>query len=167
MNAFNHLLAQALRRAVYQVALYFKREFRYDLVQYGVDGHETDEQSRAFLWLDMDRPAYRGSTRVFAVIGACCFRLREWTDAPPDWVLQWVWFHPYARRRGLLRKSWEHFRERFGDFFPEPPLGRAMDAFIDSLPEGQQPGLFKQLAEAAAEYRRTEEARAAQPPAHD
>ena len=39
----------ALRKAVYSCALFFRREFRYDFVQYAI--REDDWHCRAFLWL--------------------------------------------------------------------------------------------------------------------
>ena len=68
------------------------------------------------------------------VVGACCFREREWIDAKA-WALQWVWLHPYARRQGVLASAWPHFRRRYGDFHVEGPLSPAMKGFLARMGE--------------------------------
>jgi hypothetical protein len=120
---------QALGKAVYRLAQFFRREFRYDFVQYGYEGRDDDPEHVAFLWV---HPEGLGSSDLFMVtaVGACCFRWRAWRDAPHGHALQWVWFHPYWRRRGLLSEAWPAFRERFGDFVTEPPLSDAMRSFL-------------------------------------
>jgi hypothetical protein len=110
------------RRAVWRLATYFRREFGYDFVQYGHEGHEDDATARAFLWFGRN-----------VVIGACCFRWREWTDAPAGWAMQWIWLHPYSRSCGYLTRAWPYFRARFGDFHVERPLSRAMAGFLESV----------------------------------
>ena len=62
--------------------------------------------------------------------GACCFRWRDWADAPPSWSLDWIWLHPYRRQRGLLTRAWPKFKERYGDFHLAQPLSAAMRAFL-------------------------------------
>jgi len=118
-----------LRRAVYRLARYFQREFRYDFVQYGYEGREDDPDAVAFLWPHVE--AVPGDDRFsFPVVGACCFRWRDWSDAPASWAFQWAWLHPYFRRRGLLSGAWPAFRAEFGGFVVEPPLSDAMAAFL-------------------------------------
>lgn len=109
---------RALRRAVERCAIYFRREFRYDFVQYSADelGHPKD---RAFLWEARS-----------VVVGACSFRWVEWEDADASYTMDWVWFHPYERRQGNLSSAWLYFRRRFGRFHVEQPLSDAMEAFL-------------------------------------
>jgi hypothetical protein len=116
------------RRAVWQLATYFRREFQYDCVQYGHLGNENDATARAYLWLGPDSGG--GDSKCYT-IGACCFRWREWENMPPMWAMQWVWFHPYGRRQGKLRNAWSYFRARFELFDVEPPYSQAMKAFLD------------------------------------
>lgn len=118
------------RRAVYTVSTYFKREGHYDFAQYGYDGHEEDPDARAFLWHEMDGWGERPKDTV---IGACCFRWRVYSDAPPGWGLQWVWFHPYRRGEGHLTKAWPVFKRHFGEFEVEPPLSYAMEGFLKKI----------------------------------
>jgi hypothetical protein len=53
------------------------------------------------------------------------------------WALQWIWFHPYERRKGHLRNAWPYFLDRFGTFQVEPPLSPAMDKLL--VEEGGDP----------------------------
>ena len=98
-------------------ALLFKREFRYDLVQWAMK--ETDPDACGFLFLDDTGTYGRG-----AVVGACAFRARE-----DGWAMQWIWQAPGVRRKGILRRRWPTYRRLFGEFALEPPLSGAMDAF--------------------------------------
>jgi hypothetical protein len=114
-----------LRTAVECLARYFKREFHYDFIQYSAT--DSDPTARAFVWTtEWD---YRHDDSWDVVIGACCFRWRA-EDRPAHWALQWVWFHPFARRRGNLSKAWPYFRQRFGAFDIEEPVSEAMRAFV-------------------------------------
>jgi hypothetical protein len=83
----------------------------------------------AFLW---PHPEAQVGSSLYRdpVIGACYFAWGGWSDEPPVRLLQWVWLHPYFRRRGLLRDAWPGFRAEFGDFQCEPPLSDAMRAFL-------------------------------------
>lgn len=111
------------RRAVFRFAQYFRREMGYDFVQYGLDGEEDDPHCTAYLWQSMsarygiEAPCY----------GAACFRERE--EGGP--ALQWVWIHPYLRRKGLLSDAWNMFEERHPRFAVELPLSPAMLAFLE------------------------------------
>lgn len=122
------------RRAVWHMARYFKREFGYDFVQYGDDGFEHDDNHVAYLWESGFDPV---------AIGACCFRWRHENKDDRHWGLQWVWFHPYVRRRGMLTAIWPFFRHVFDDFRVEYPLSTAMEVFLrkidpDKLPWNQE-----------------------------
>jgi hypothetical protein len=111
------------RRAVYRLADCCRREMGYAL-QYGYGGEEDDPDHVAFLWV---HPECVGMSWEFRVpcVGACCFRLRE-----EGLALQWVWLHPYFRRRGLLSGAWPGFVREFGDFAVEGPVSEAMQSFL-------------------------------------
>jgi hypothetical protein len=83
----------------------------------------------AFLW---PHPEAQVGSSLYRepVIGACGFKWGGWEDEPPVRCLDWIWLHPYFRRRGLLRAAWPGFRAEFGDFHCEPPLSDAMRAFL-------------------------------------
>lgn len=124
----NHLSSVRMQEAVYKLALYAKREMRFDFTPWGVredidpnPGH----QANAFLWLSGDAITF---TSVLA-IGAVCFRWRE-EDAPLGWAMRWAWMHPYERGCGNLSGAWPFFRHVYGDFVVERPLSRAMEGFL-------------------------------------
>jgi hypothetical protein len=107
----------ALRKAVYSCALFFRREFGYDFVQYAI--REDDWHSRAFLWIS--DPDYTNKHNVW---GACCFRWREYKDADPLWAMQWVWLHPYARNHGLVTRTWSYFLRGSAGLMWSRPIAR-------------------------------------------
>jgi hypothetical protein len=125
-----HVSPMQYRKAVYRIACFFRREFEYDFVQYGDEGKEDDPKHVAFLWI---HPEAEGCSRGFRIpcIGATCFRYRDRPDQPARYTMQWVWFHPYWRCKGLLSKSWPDFKQEFGDFICELPISEAMTKFLE------------------------------------
>lgn len=131
-----------LREGVEVYAYYFRRELHYDFVQFSAD--ETDkswrcdnngkwgwQQNRFVAWLFLPpHDLYVDGIGNSKTVGACCFRWREWIDAPHSWALQWIWLHPYFRRRGILSDAWSTFTEQFGKFHVEKPLSNAMYHFL-------------------------------------
>jgi hypothetical protein len=125
------------RKAVEHIACYFRREFEYDFIQYYSEEYTHPDEHRAYLWINHRRCEYsRQGLPVDPVIGACCFRLREYegerppTIPPRCYALQWIWFHPYERHQGHLTKALPYFIARFGKLIAEPPFSPAMDGFL-------------------------------------
>lgn len=112
------------RRAVWKNARFFRREMGYDFTQYEYEGRETDATHVAFLWPHREAIGFDKSWNV-PCVGACCFRVRE-----SGWGLQWVYFHPFYRRRGLLSESWPGFVREFGAFDVERPISEHMKRFL-------------------------------------
>lgn len=104
------------RKEVYERARLFRREFGYDFLQWSI---EDDPDAIGFLFSD----------GIGRIIGACAFR-PQLGNADRPWRLDWIWLCPDARRSGSLRREWQRFRQRFGDFDVEPPLSEAMKAFL-------------------------------------
>lgn len=118
---------QVLRKAAVDIAYFFRREFEYDFVQYSAWENEEDDDHRAFLWTS----SMTLQDDKVTVIGASCWRWREYTDAPHAYALQWIWLHPYERRKGHLSKSWPYFQKRFGPTFQvEHPYSDGMKQFL-------------------------------------
>jgi hypothetical protein len=115
-----------LKTAVEVCDTYLLREFDFAR-QY--DRHDDDRERIAYLWVDTTTLDDAGRLSVF---GACCFRNRHYTDHEHPFALQWVWFHPYARRRGHLATAWPYFERRFGLFMVEGPYSSAMRRFLAS-----------------------------------
>jgi len=58
-------------------------------------------------------------------VGACCFRWPEST-----WQLDWLWMHPFVRRRGYLKKAWPQFEKKYGHFDLTKPISCEMEIFL-------------------------------------
>lgn len=117
-----HIIAnspQWMHREIYLRALAFKREFRYDFVQWGRQKGETAPNVRGYLFINSENIA----------VGACAFRWRKCEDKS-FWCLQCVWITPKYRRTGVLSKHWRTLRQLHGDFLVEGPVSDAMSAFV-------------------------------------
>lgn len=99
------------RQIVERFARYFKMEMDYEKQQYFI----TDED---------DYKAFLFSLEGYWV-GASVFRKRE-----GEYRLQWIWMHPFARRRGLLRDNWMKWESYFGKFKIEGPISNDMRNFL-------------------------------------
>jgi hypothetical protein len=115
----------SVRKAVEQLARYFRRELGYDSVQYLADEHQG--RDRTYLWT---HGTYHNHKSQQLVIGACCFRWGDGEDRPPGWAMAWCWFHPYQRRQGHLSEAWAYFLARFPGFVCERPFSDAMAKFL-------------------------------------
>lgn len=106
---------------IYRRAYAFKREEKYDFVQWQSSSGDDDPKAHGFLFID----------EAGIIKGAGAFRWRE-PEAPeaPFWGLQWVWICPRYRRQGILESRWKKLRERFGDFVVEGPVSQSMRAFL-------------------------------------
>jgi hypothetical protein len=116
-----------LRIAAENCATFFLREHGY-MRQF--DSYDEGEKYRAYLWGES------AEGRV-AIYGACCFRFREY-EKSPAYAMQWIWLHPYARRKGHLSAAWPYFRRRFGAFVVEPPYSEGMRFFLDARKDHQE-----------------------------
>lgn len=109
-------------KEIYQRALAFKREKRYDFVQWESPTGDSDRKVHGFLFTDDNG----------VIKGAAAFRWREPpSPEPPFWGLQWIWVCPRYRRQGLLESRWKALRQRFGDFLVESPISHSMQAFLE------------------------------------
>jgi hypothetical protein len=109
----------SLRKIIHQYALYFKRTFDYDFIQYDVrNDSDNSDKDEAFL---IFCPESEGPPLA---IGAGCFRWRECHARKHEFALQWVYIHPMYRERGVFKTAWPEFLKRYGDFTIEPPFQR-------------------------------------------
>lgn len=119
------------KSALEQHARNFKREQRYDGVQYCSLDYHDPKSIGAFIWIE---ECMNNDFVDQRVIGGACFRYRdnyseeckEWNG----WAMQWVYVHPNFRRNGLLNDSWDYFKARYGDFVVEEPLSTEMNFFL-------------------------------------
>lgn len=113
--------------AVQKIATFFKREMEFSSLQYVALEKMVQDTTDAYIWID------ESWSDKFAV-GACAFSLCKDVDESQKWEMQWVWFHPYYRNKGLLASAWKGFEEKYGkDFGKEPPISKAMQAFINKM----------------------------------
>lgn len=125
-----------LREKLEQFALYFKKEFKYDFIQYEANEHIYEHvkysgilfTEMAWDLLEEDQPT------PYRLCGGGCFRWREWQDKAPGWSLDWVWLHPFFRHRGVFSKHWEHIKQQYGDFHIEPPISADLEKFLAKNP---------------------------------
>ena len=103
------------KNAVLALACYFRREFNYDFAQYD-PRDDSDYESWVFI------------TRLGRAFGACTFRKTKYNNTP-KWKLDWVWIHPFLRRKRILSKVQKIFRNKYDDFLLELPLSDAMFKF--------------------------------------
>jgi len=122
-----------IRQQLELFARYFKKEFKYNSIQYEANEHLFDENRYSgFLFSELARDRLEEDTpSVFRLFGGGCFRWREYKDHKPTWVLDWIWIHPFFRHRGHLHKHWKFMRDRYGDFLVEHPLSADMEKFIE------------------------------------
>ncbi|MGY4816488.1 hypothetical protein ACVNP3_11190 [Pseudomonas chlororaphis subsp. piscium] len=113
-----------MQKEVYRRAVKFKRDFRYDFVQWAGD----DVNPVKIGWHGQLFPAGPDGT----IAGACALSNEHPGPGGVEWTLAWVWIAPKYRRQGLLAAHWPGLIERYGSFFIEPPLSEAMQGFVRS-----------------------------------
>ena len=112
---------------VERFARYFMREMHYDGIQFEAASDAQDSfyfttNWQAFLFIHDDR-----------YIGAGCFRHRPEESAESPWVFDWLWLHPYCRRRGNLSRAWGTIVNEMPNFRLQSPLSVAMQAFAEKI----------------------------------
>lgn len=127
-----------MQKEVYRRAVQFKREFRYDFVQWA--GDDTNPVKTG--WHGHLFPAGTDGT----IAGACAFANEHPGPGAEEWTLAWVWIAPKYRAKGLLTKHWPGLVERYGDFFIEPPLSEAMQEFVRAHGTERQVALIATFA---------------------
>ncbi len=117
----------SIHKAVETLAGYFKREGHFDYIQYAAHEDKDSKNANAYIWVDED---WEGT---FAV-GAAGFRYLGDIGQIKAWSLQWVWFHPYYRCKGLLSGGWQQFVNKYGkDFDVAKPLSSEMKLFLKKM----------------------------------
>lgn len=129
-TVYNDLVIRYIRsikycKALEQFGKYFRSEFDYDFSPYTVSENlqKGDERIQSFLFFN----PHEAYDIVARPIGACGFLLQ---DGYEHWVMNWVWMHPYARRKGHLTKAWPYFLQRYKEFRILTPISNSMDLFL-------------------------------------
>lgn len=128
------------KQAIETLATYASRELQWDLVPFNADENEVQDDFvpwTAYLFHGEFMPPYDLDDHYKNVLyfGACCFREQENEDGVYRWELNWVWLHPYFRRRGWLTRAWPLFKQEFGSFEVSTPQEEAMKSFLLKHPD--------------------------------
>ncbi|MCO8166243.1 hypothetical protein NJC40_00415 [Pseudomonas sp. 21LCFQ02] len=111
-----------MHEAVYQRARAFRREFRYDRVQWdGSNERRASEGWHGYLF---------AGDSYGTIAGACGFYHGRSDQEAGQWGLHWIWLAPKFRHQGILKAHWADFLSRYGEFYVEPPISEAMQGFI-------------------------------------
>ena len=117
----------SIYKSVEQLAKYFKREGEFSFLQYCAHEQKDKKTTEAYIWIDEDW------SDKFAV-GACAFSQMRDVGESGEWELQWIWFHPYYRNKGLLSEAWPSFVSKYGENFAiEPPISKHMISFLNKI----------------------------------
>lgn len=114
------------REALEVMAGYFKREMRYDHLQYEAAAHD-DHCTGALICDPASDLVTNESHFPNYVIGGACFRRR----LAGGYALDWIWLHPFARNRRKLSRLWPRFKDKFGEFQLTEPLSPHMKSFLE------------------------------------
>jgi hypothetical protein len=64
-------------------------------------------------------------------VGVVSFAWMRWTDGTPHgWRMLMAWIAEPRRRKGVLSKRWDCWRETYGEFSIERPISRGMAYFL-------------------------------------
>jgi hypothetical protein len=108
-----------LSKRLYQIAWTFKREMRFDFVQWS----ETGDDGRGYLMVSDDG----------RVVGGFVVRWhqgRRRRDGQAGWSPSWIWVARAYRRQGWLRRTWSVVVNRYPGIEPEGPLSEGSYAFF-------------------------------------
>jgi hypothetical protein len=114
------------RESLELMAGHFKREMRFDHLQYEACAHD-DNCVGALICDPATDLVIDESHFPNYVVGGACFR----RASSGDYVLDWIWLHPFARNRRKLRRFWPRFKDQFGEFQLTGPLSPHMKSFLE------------------------------------
>jgi len=114
-----------VRKYIEQFARYFLREMHFGGVQFeAAEGPNSIGYRPYVAYLLGAEDRY---------IGGACFRFRDDQSLDHPWILDWVWLHPYFRRRGHLLLAWPEITQAHGAFRIAKPISHAMEGFLASV----------------------------------
>lgn len=122
---------QSLYEEVYTFAKYFKEELNYDRVPFCKMGM-LDKPYNVLLFTEQALDQYYGDPMPYRIYGACLFSEMKIADELHH-KLEWIWFHPFFRNRGNLKKNWFRLEKEFGDFFIGKPISNDMKIFLENI----------------------------------
>jgi hypothetical protein len=105
-----------LRESVVVFAEQFRRETHYDFVPF-----------------DADDPSVQGALFVslrFMATFPIAAGAAGLTQENGEWLLEWVWLHPYERGGRLFDRVWSELERKYGQFHIAGPYSAAMEKFL-------------------------------------
>ena len=121
------------RKAVERLAVEFAANSQFGQAPYSsqeADTYPGELYSRARVLL-FSEPHKSGMIHCTGAVG---IRWKSFDELPaPGWVLTWAWFHPSRQRKGYLKNAWPYILRLFPSLIPEPPITRAMLAFLKNV----------------------------------
>ncbi len=96
---------KALREHVERFARYFMHEMHFNGIQF-----EAAESPHSVCYVRYKAFLFAAQGRY---VGAACFRYRDDQDPLVPWLFDWLWLHPFVRRRGHLTRAWPQFIQTF------------------------------------------------------
>lgn len=134
-----HNSQKSLKNAARILGYYFRRENSYDYPPYEVEDH-VDDNLQIILFLQRQ---YRDS---YYAMGCVEFAYEQrYEGIPKGWLLGWAWMHPYSRGKGYVSKVYPHLIERYGDFYFQFPLSKAMLHVATKLGTDSQRDLLREV----------------------
>jgi hypothetical protein len=113
---------------VNKLGLYFKEELNYTFL------HRPSSPFNAILFIDRaDDKIETMKNKYCRIFGCCMFENKEIYQNHKQWVLEWVWIHPFFRHRGSLQKYWNGLEKQFGDFLIKEPVSCGMKEFLKKI----------------------------------
>lgn len=107
------------------IACFFKKEMNFDCLQFDESMYGNDDfVGVLFLERAMDLVLHEDHFPA-RVVGGAVFVAHSIT-----YELDWIWLHPFARNRKLLKNNWRALTHRFGQFSVAKPVSLQMSAFI-------------------------------------
>lgn len=122
------------KSALETLALYFQRELGFDCLAFSPAYYKNESiEYFGFLFTEEDFSVCEAQDEQVPLrtIGGGCFEKQTYVDSDEfNWVLKWVWLHPYKRNQGLFTKNIELFYDQFNGFQVEEPLSKAMEHIV-------------------------------------
>lgn len=81
------------RLEMYERALSFKRELKFDFIQWSHPDSVPKSDVNGYLFADAQG----------AIVGACSFCQRTSQSEKPYWGLEWIWITPKERKKAISR----------------------------------------------------------------
>ena len=117
----NHEASKKIRTTGELLGRFFRREMHYDFPPYSACEHDDRMELALWRFPDFFHPDFDTT-----IIGCAGFGLTK----RDTWMMEWIWFHPFFRGRGILSNTWPDLLKRYGRFTFSKPISPAMGKFI-------------------------------------